>query len=77
MILKIKNNGAFYQAYVTKGKNFYTFKLLRIDAIVEYYESYVFGGFTCSLQCRLKHYKNFKQDIFSNKYSPRLFKSIE
>lgn len=81
MILNISNSGAIYEAQVTKqvwrGKHCYNFTLLRCDGIVDYYDStYNFYKFSCSLQCRLKHYKDFKLGIFNGSYTPKKFKTI-
>ncbi|SDI84102.1 hypothetical protein SAMN05421542_1984 [Chryseobacterium jejuense] len=76
MILEINNNRVIYKAHVTKEKDFYIFRLLRCDGFRDYYEPYNFGRFTCSLQCRLKYYKDFKDRIFNNDNSPRVFKTI-
>ncbi len=76
MNLQIVNNGVIYEAHVTREKDFYIFRFLRCDGFRDYYESYNFDRFTCSLQCKLKHYKDFKERIFNNNNSPRIFKAI-
>ncbi|AZB00158.1 hypothetical protein EG359_11215 [Chryseobacterium joostei] len=67
MKLNINHNGAIYEAQVTKEKYFYIFRLRRYDGIIDYYEPFSFGRFSCSLQCRLKHYKDFKKRVFNSK----------
>lgn len=76
MNLKIKYNGAIYEAQVTKEKYSYIFRLQRCDGFIEYYEPYCFGRFSCSIRCRLQHYKDFKNRIFKGNSTPKRFKPI-
>jgi hypothetical protein len=51
--------------------------LIRCDGMEDYRDSsYSFDKFSCSLQCRLKHYKDFKERIFNTNFTPRIFKAI-
>ncbi|RLJ34257.1 hypothetical protein CLU97_3761 [Chryseobacterium sp. 7] len=76
MKLQVNYNGAIYEAQITKEKYSYIFRLQRCDGIIDYYEPYGFSKFSCSLQCRLRHYKDFKERIFNTNFTPRIFKAI-
>lgn len=82
MILNILNNGAIYEAQITKRltekkRVYYNFTLIRCDGIQDYKDSsYNLDKFSCSLKCRLKHYKDFKDRIFNTNFTPRIFKAI-
>ncbi len=73
MKLKINYNGKNFLAEVKKGKYSYKFELLRVNDLFIWKETYGFQYFSCSISCRLKHYKDFKNRIFDNRYSYRKF----
>jgi len=82
MKLEIIYNETSYEVQITKKvwkKNyFYNFTLIRCSGTIAYYDSsYNFQKFSCSLQCRLKHYKDFKERIFNTNFTPRIFKAID
>ncbi|NML70622.1 hypothetical protein HHL23_12510 [Chryseobacterium sp. RP-3-3] len=76
MKLQINYSGAIYEAQVTKEKYFYIFRLQRCDGFIEYYKPFGFGRFSCSIRCRLKHYKDFKKGIFNGNSTLKKFKTI-
>ena len=71
MILEIKFNGKFYLANVKRGKFTFDFKLERYNGFYSWSEIHGFQKFSCSLACRLKHYKDFKARIFNQSFSRR------
>lgn len=76
MKLNISYNGVIYEAYVKKEKYSYIFRLQRCGGFIDYYEPFGFGRFKCSIQCRLKHYKDFKKRIFNGNSTSKKFKPI-
>lgn len=65
-----------YRADVFLDKKSYRFKLIRKNNKYSWIESYSFQRFSCSINCRLRHYKEFKKRIFNNKYSYRMFVNL-
>lgn len=75
--MKISNDDKDYEANIVKEKRFYIFKLLRTNDFYTWREPYRFEIFSCSLKCRLKHYKDFKRRTFENRdYSYKMFLNI-
>ncbi len=75
MKLKIENNGKVYLVNVEKRGKYYVFILRRKNSLIHHCEEYSFYKFSCSIICRLKHYKNFKKEIFNPEYSRIFFDS--
>lgn len=76
MKLKISYKGKNYLAEVEKEKFFYCIKLQRYNDEYTWKEPHGFQIYSCSIQCRLKHYKEFKNRIFDNKIAFKKFKEI-
>ncbi len=76
MLLKIKFKGKSYLANVKKEKFTFDFKLERYNSLYSWYEIHGFQKFSCSLTCRLRHYKEFKARVFNPEYGRR-FISLE
>ena len=76
MLLQIKSNSKVYLAKVKKENNNFIFILRRKNSLIEHCEEHYFQKFSCSLTCRLRHYKEFKERIFNPEYGRR-FISME
>lgn len=66
MKLEITHSGRRYLATVTCEKDCYVFEVVRCNSNYEWTEPYPFSRYSCSMECRLMHYKDFKVRIFEN-----------
>lgn len=64
MQFKIKHNGAEYPVTVTKKDGQFIFVLTQIHGYAECPSTFDLCRCTQSIECRLKHYKNLKKEIF-------------
>lgn len=76
MLLKIESNCKTYLAEVKKEKKNFIFILRRKNSLIEHCEEHLFQKFSCSLKCRLRHYKEFKLRVFNPEYG-RKFINVE
>ncbi len=65
MKLKVAYGNSVYLFKVVSVKNDFKFFYKNRDNLYDY-NYFSFQKFTCSLECRLKHYKDFKSQIFGN-----------
>ena len=66
MELHMEHNGKIYLAYVKVDSKWYYFKLWMYNDLYTFPYLVAFQKFSCCLECRLRHYKAFKRNLFEN-----------
>lgn len=66
MELPMKHNGKIYLADIKVDSKWYYFKLWMYNDLYTFPYLVAFQKFGCCLECRLRHYKAFKRNLFEN-----------